>query len=269
MDYKNISLTRESSVALVTLMRPEHLNSFNEALIEELGCAFDGLATDEQIRAVIITGSGRAFSAGADLGDLGIDNTPVDNIERGRVCGQKLRLKLNPIVAQIESMPKPVICAVNGLAAGGGVGLALCCDIVIAAESAKFLQVFTPSLGLIPDMGCTWFVPRLIGHARARGSMMLGHPITALEAVEWGLIWKCVSDDTLSAEVMAIASSIAEGPSQGFKFLKKALAQSSTNTLAQQLELEGDHQGILNTTEDFAEAIAAFREKRVAIFKGK
>lgn len=249
-------------VTRLTLNRPEKLNAFTQAMMTELGHAFEGAGNDPACRAVVLTGAGRAFSAGQDLADgVYVKGGPQPDL------GLILE-RYNPIIRLVRSLPKPVIAAVNGLAAGAGVSLALACDLVYAAKSATFMQAFA-RIGLVPDCGSTWFLPRLIGEARARGLALLAEPLPAEKAEAWGLIWKAVDDDKLAAEVDALAGRLAGAPTYGLGLMKAAFDASPGNTLAAQLELERQLQSKAGKSPDYAEGVGAFLEKRKPSFTGR
>ncbi len=252
---------RHDGWTTLTLNRPDRLNSFNIELHKLLAAAFNDIADDETCRAVILTGAGRGFCAGQDLSDRAGREGPFD-------LGATLDAWYNPLVRRIRSLRKPVICAVNGVAAGAGANLALACDIVIAARSAKFLQAFA-KIGLVPDCGGTYFLPRLIGDARARALMMLAEPITAETAESWGLIWKVVDDAVLMEQAGAMAAHLATQPTAAFALIKDALNIGGTNDLSTQLDLERDLQRKAGLSPDFKEGVAAFMEKRPARFTGR
>jgi 2-(1,2-epoxy-1,2-dihydrophenyl)acetyl-CoA isomerase len=241
---------------VVTLNRPDRLNAFNDAMHRALATALDDAAEDTDCRAVLLTGAGRGFCAGQDLaaisGDLG---TTLENF-------------YNPLVRRISTMNKPVVCAVNGTAAGAGANIALACDIVLAARSAKFIQSFA-KIGLVPDSGGTWLLPRLIGEARAKALAMLAEPIPAETAQSWGMIWRAVDDDKLKSEAEALAAHLASQPTQGLALIKQALAKSATNSLDAQLDLERDLQRLAGATPDYAEGVNAFIAKRPPTFSGR
>jgi 2-(1,2-epoxy-1,2-dihydrophenyl)acetyl-CoA isomerase len=241
---------------ILTLNRPDRLNAFNAAMHQALARAFDDAGADTGCRAVLLTGAGRGFCAGQDLSDIGGD------------LGQVLEDQYNPLVRRIRSLSKPVVCAVNGTAAGAGANIALACDIVLAARSAKFIQSFA-KIGLVPDSGGTWFLPRLVGDARARALAMLADPITAETAESWGLIWRAVDDDKLTTEAEELTAHLASQPTQGLALIKQALAQSATNTLDAQLDLERDLQRKAGATPDYAEGVSAFNAKRPPNFTGR
>jgi 2-(1,2-epoxy-1,2-dihydrophenyl)acetyl-CoA isomerase len=249
-------------VLRLTLNRPDKLNSFTRAMHAELRNALDAAATNADCRVVVLTGAGRAFSAGQDLADTGATTTGTMD------AGALLEEAYNPLIKLITALEKPVIAAVNGIAAGAGANLAFACDLVYAARSASFIQAFA-RIGLIPDAGGTWALPRLVGVARARGLSMLAEPLSAEKAEAWGLIWKVVDDDKLEAEVSAVAGRLAEAPTYGLALTKRAIAASSTNTLAQQLDLERDLQRLAGASPDCAEGIGAFLQKRKPKFTGR
>ena len=262
MAYDSIQFEIDAGVARLTLDRPETLNSFTAAMHAEVREVLELAASDTQVRAVLITGNGRGFCAGQDLNDRAVtaDQAPVD-------LGDSVENFYNPLIRLVTSMEKPVICAVNGIAAGAGANLALACDIVIAARSAAFLESFA-RLGLVPDSGGTWILPRLVGMARARGMAMLAPKISAEQALAWGMIWDVVDDDELAATARELAAQLATQPTRGFAFTKRALAASTTNTLDAQLDLERDLMRAAGRTHDYREGVAAFLEKRTPRYRG-
>jgi 2-(1,2-epoxy-1,2-dihydrophenyl)acetyl-CoA isomerase len=262
----NISIERDGNVVRVTLNRPERLNAMTVELLAELRAAADSIAGDQSVRVAIITGAGRGFCAGADL--TAHDQPTEPNQTRGDRTRDRLDKHFNPTALAWYELPVPVIAAVNGVAAGAGVSLALTADIVVAARSASFIQVFAPKLGLIPDAGATFHVPRLIGAARAKGLALLGEKLSAERAAEWGLIWECVDDDMLMATVNEYARTLAAGPTRAFAAVK-SIYNASTGTLREQMAIEAKVQGELANGEDFAEGVAAFLQKRPAQFKGR
>ena len=262
MSSATILTSRSGGVARLTLNRPDKLNAFTRAMHIELREALTAAGTDPECRVVVLTGAGRAFSAGQDLADTGAaTGAPMD-------AGRLLEEVYNPLIKQISTLEKPVIAAVNGIAAGAAANIAFACDLVYAARSASFLQAFA-RIGLVPDAGGTWVLPRLVGQARARGLAMLAGPLPAETAEAWGLIWKCVDDDKFEEEVSAVAGKLAMAATYGLALTKQAFAESSTNTLAQQLDLERDLQRLAGASTDAREGITAFLEKRAPKYTGR
>jgi 2-(1,2-epoxy-1,2-dihydrophenyl)acetyl-CoA isomerase len=257
---------RREQVAHVTLNRPDKLNALNLPLIEDLRAAAGAIAADPAIRAVLLTGAGRGFSAGADLTRDDFFQDPSRTA--GENIGDSLRRHFNPMVCAWSELTVPLVVAVNGVAAGAGVSLALIGDVVLAARSATFLQLFAPKLGLMPDLGSTFFLPRLVGTARAKGLTLLGDALSAADAERWGLIWGCVEDDALLEQAQHLAGRFAQGPTQAYRRIKAAFNREPAPTLAGQLELEAVAQAELADTQDFAEGVSAFRAKRPPIFRG-
>jgi 2-(1,2-epoxy-1,2-dihydrophenyl)acetyl-CoA isomerase len=259
----SILVSRDAGVLSVTLNRPDKLNAFNPEMHQLLRDALQQALDDAAVRAVLLTGAGRGFCAGQDLSqrDLSGDAAPID-------LSVSLGSNYNPLVRRLRELPKPVVCAVNGVAAGAGANVALACDIVIAARSASFVQSFS-QLGLVPDSGGTYFLPRLVGTARAMGLSLLSTRLSAEEAEQWGLIWKAVDDRRLMEEATKIANALAAGPTKGYGLIKKALHASAGNSLDAQLDLERDLQREAGFSEDYRESVAAFMRKRKPSYKGK
>lgn len=247
---------------ILTLNRPDRMNAFMAEMHRALADALDEAAADEGCRAVLLTGAGRGFCAGQDLSEVAVENGTAPDL------GVTIETFYNPLVRRIRALQKPVICAVNGTAAGAGANIALACDIVLAARSAKFIQSFA-KIGLVPDSGGTWLLPRLVGDARARGLALLGEPLSAETAEAWGLIWRAVDDDKLRAEAEALTARLAAEPTQGFALTKQAFAHAATNTLDEQLDLERDLQRKAGRTPDYAEGVNAFMAKRAPAFTGR
>jgi 2-(1,2-epoxy-1,2-dihydrophenyl)acetyl-CoA isomerase len=262
MSEPAILLDIAEGYAVITLNRPDKLNSFNDIMHSELRDAVTRCESDAAVRALLITGAGRGFCAGQDLSDRNIADGPLPDL------GDALEKNYNPMVRRLRALPKPVVCAVNGVAAGAGANLALACDLVLAARSANFIQAFC-KIGLIPDAGGTYALPRLVGHARAFGLSMLGDKLPAEQAAEWGLIWRVVDDAGLMAEARKLCAHLAVQPTHALGLMKKALNASLDHTLDQQLEVERNLQRTAGQSEDFREGVSAFLEKRPARFNGK
>ena len=263
MTQPSILFEVQDGYAVVTLNRPDRLNSFNPEMHERLREALVQVKRRDDIRAMLLTGAGRGFCAGQDLSDrvVGAGAEPVD-------LGYTISTHYNPLVRSLRDLRKPIVCAVNGVAAGAGANIALACDIVLAARSASFIQAFC-KIGLVPDSGGTYFLPRLAGTARAMGLAMLGDKLAAEDAERWALIWKCVDDAKLMNEARAIAKQLAAGPTRGLADIKRAIYASPSNTLDAQLDLERDLQRELGRSEDYREGVAAFMAKRAPQFKGR
>ena len=263
MNYEQIRFETGDRVARITLNRPDRLNSFTAQMHAELRDALARVTGDGDARVLVLTGAGRAFCAGQDLSDRAVapGAAPVD-------LGASIEDNYRPLVLSIRNLPLPVVCAVNGVAAGAGANIALACDIVIATRSASFIQAFC-KIGLVPDSGGTYFLPRLVGSARAMGLAFFGDRVSAEQAAEWGLIWKCVDDGEFVATTDAMAAQLADAPTAGLAAIKRALYASSGNTLEQQLDVERDAQRALGNSSDYREGVAAFLEKRAPRFSGR
>jgi 2-(1,2-epoxy-1,2-dihydrophenyl)acetyl-CoA isomerase len=261
--YQNISFEQTAGIAHLTLNRPERLNSFNEAMHEEVRDAIERTRSHGATRVLVITGAGRAFCAGQDLTDRKVapGGAGVD-------LGDSIERRYKPLVMSLRQLPMPVIASVNGVAAGAGANLALACDLVIAARSATFIQSFA-RLGLVPDSGGTWTLPRLLGNARALGLALLAEPLAAEQAQQWGLIWRCVADAELAATTGELARQLASGPTRGYARIKDAIYSAGERTLEAQLDVERDYQRELGFSADYAEGVSAFMEKRAARFSGR
>jgi 2-(1,2-epoxy-1,2-dihydrophenyl)acetyl-CoA isomerase len=261
MSYETILCSIDQGVARLTLNRPDKLNSFNVAMHTEVRHAL-GQLPDGGARVLILTGAGRGFCAGQDLGDRAVAPGAA-----GIDLGESIEKYYKPLVLALASLPMPVIAAVNGVAAGAGANIALACDLVIAARSAVFVQSFS-KLGLVPDSGGTWILPRLVGQARALGLALLGTKLSAEQAAAWGMIWQCVEDAELESTVHTLAQQFAMAPTRGLAATKSAIRGSSQRTLAEQLDVERDAQRDLGKSADYAEGVAAFAGKRTPHFTG-
>lgn len=259
----SVLVSLEAGVLQLTLNRPDKLNAFNPEMHKLLRKALEQALDDADVRAVLLTGAGRGFCTGQDLSerDVGPHAAPID-------LSVSLGSNYNPLVRRLRELPKPIVCAVNGVAAGAGANIALACDIVLAARSASFVQSFA-KLGLVPDSGGTYFLPRLVGTARAMGLALLSERLSAEQAEGWGLIWKVVDDARLTQEARDLARALAAGPTRGYGLIKKAICASPGNSLDAQLDLERDLQREAGFSEDYREGVAAFMQKRTPIYKGK
>jgi 2-(1,2-epoxy-1,2-dihydrophenyl)acetyl-CoA isomerase len=259
----SVLVSLEAGVLRLTLNRPEKLNAFNPDMHQALRQGLERAADEREVRALLLTGAGRGFCAGQDLSerDVSAGAAPID-------LAVSLGSNYNPLVRRLRALPKPIVCAVNGVAAGAGANVALACDVVLAARSARFVQAFS-RIGLIPDSGGSYFLPRLVGTARAMGLALLAESMGAEQAEQWGLIWKAVDDAKLAAEATALARRLASGPTKGYGLLKQAMYASAGNSLDAQLDLERDLQREAGLSEDYREGVSAFKEKREPKFTGR
>ena len=263
MNFETIETSVENGVFTLALNRPGALNSFNQQMHAEVREAVARVKDEADIRCLLLTGKGRGFCAGQDLGDRAVsgDKGPPD-------LGESVEKNYNPLIRSIMSLPKPVVCAVNGVAAGAGASIALACDIVLAARSASFILSFC-KIGLVPDSGGTWNLPRAVGLPRAKGLAMLGDKLPAEKAEAWGMIWRCVEDDELMVEANKLAAHLATQPTRGLGRIKQLLNASTARGLDEELEAERDAMQELGRSTDYAEGVAAFMEKRPPEFKGE
>ena len=263
MGYESILFERSRAVGTLTLNRPDKLNALTTAVIGDIRQVVRDIARDDKIRVLLITGKGRGFCAGQDLDEdrRTFEGAPAQ-------VGQSLEDNYNPMLRALRRLEKPVIAAVNGVAAGAGCNLALNCDFVIAARSASFLQAFS-NIGLVPDAGGTYILPRLVGPARATGMFMLGQPVAAEQAAAWGMIWSCVDDDQLMPEATGLARTLARRPTKALGYIKRLMNATAVNDLDRQLSLEHEFQLLAGRTADYREGVAAFLEKRKPRFRGR
>ena len=259
MTYETILLDQSDGVTRITLNRPDRLNSFTRAMHAELQAALDEA---RDARVIVLTGAGRGFCAGQDLNDRAV--APGETVD----LGETVEESWNPLIRRLATMPQPVIARVNGVAAGAGANIAFACDIVIAVKEAKFIQSFS-ALGLIPDSGGSWHLPRLVGQARALGLALTGEPITGEQAADWGLIWKAVDGEWLDSETDSLAAKLAALPPLGLAAIKSIIRSTGERTLDQELDLQRDEMRRLGFTQDYREGVAAFLEKRPAKFVGR
>jgi 2-(1,2-epoxy-1,2-dihydrophenyl)acetyl-CoA isomerase len=261
--FETVRLDVADGVATLTLNRPDRLNSFTAAMHGEVRVAIDEAAGDPAVRCFVLTGAGRGFCAGQDLADRAVapGEAPVD-------LGSSIEHYYKPLLLRLRGLDMPTICAVNGVAAGAGANIPFACDLVFAARSASFIQSFS-KIGLVPDCGGTWWLPRLVGPARAMGLALLGDKLSAAQAEEWGLIWRCVEDDELMATVTAVAKQLAAGPTRGYVRTRRAIEGAMQLPLAAALDVERDFQRELGASDDYREGVQAFMEKRAPRFRGQ
>lgn len=266
--HPSVQFDVTDGVATLTLNDADRMNPLTPELMEGCMQALDVVRADASVRVLLMTGAGRAFCVGADLSAFETRESAGQQRSPGQIVGELLEKGGNPLVRGLRTLPIPVVCAVNGPAAGGGVGLALAADVVIAARSAFFYLPFTPSLGLLPDVGATWTLPRTVGRARAMGLTLLGNRLSAQEASQWGLIWACVDDADLTSESLLIAKRLSRLPSHAIHEVRNVYRQSECNTFEQQTELERERQTALADLPTFSEGVRAFIEKREPRFRG-
>ena len=264
MNFENITFTVEAGIARLTLNRPDKLNSFTDDMHAELRVALDSIQVDSAIRVLVLTGAGRAFSAGQDLGDRAMQ------IQAGKMpdIGNTVERNYKPLVLRLQNLRVPTIAAVNGIAAGAGASVALACDLVIATKSASFLQAFS-KIGLIPDTGGTWFLPQRVGMARAMGLALLAEKMPAEKAADWGLIWECVEDAEFAGRINTLAKHLSTAPTKALVRTRQAMHAAPGHTLEQQLSFEGGFMRELGWSPDYAEGVKAFMEKRAPNFTGE
>lgn len=262
VDYEVID-----AIARLTINRPEARNSLNRHLTTDLLAAVRAAAEDRSVQCLLLTAAGKVFCAGGDLTGLNVDPDPDKRARQGREALEFIRDFVNPLVIELSQLEKPLVVAINGPVVGGGIGLALSGDVVVAAESARFIPKFTPAVALTPDLGYTWLLPRSIGRARTLGLSLLDESLDARRAEEWGLIWRCVPDEELMTVAMEIARKLASGPSRAQALLKAAIRQSDQNDFEQQLRTEMHFSAQCCASEDYAEAVQAYLQKRAPHFK--
>jgi 2-(1,2-epoxy-1,2-dihydrophenyl)acetyl-CoA isomerase len=262
VNEQSILVSEHANWVEITLNRPDRLNSFNDEMHADLRAAMTAASENSAIRAVLLTGAGRGFCAGQDL-----DGRDPRKMKGDPDLGNTLRTLYNPLIELIRGMDKPVVCAVNGVAAGAGANIAIACDIVIASNKAKFIQSFS-NVGLVPDAGGTWSLTKLIGPARAKGLAMTGQPITAQQAVDWGLIWQVAPAEKLMDDARALVEKLASAPTFGLAMTKRAIHAADINSFTEQLALEAEFQAKCGCSPDYKEGVTAFLEKRTPSFKG-
>lgn len=263
MKFETIILDEADQIATITLNRPQALNALTPLMVKELNQALDYLRDESKARALIMTGAGRAFCSGADL-----ESVDISNPEAPGDAGLYLEMSYNPLIERLFALPIPVVTAMNGLAAGAGCSLALSGDIIYAARSSYVLLAFV-NIGLVPDMGATWILPRLAGRARAQAMMMLGERVPAEQAEDWGLIYKAVDDGDVQSVARMTARKFAQGPTQAYRLIREGVRACLEQGLSQALWTERSHQRLASSTHDFAEGVRAFLDKRPAKFEGR
>ena len=261
--YNNLEFSIDEGLAILILNRPDRLNSFTAEMHQEVKQVFKTIKRDNSVRCLMITGNGRGFCAGQDLGDRS-----VSAADEAPDLSASIEQNYNPMIRTITGLKMPVICAVNGVAAGAGANIALACDLVLAAKSASFIQSFN-KLGLVPDSGGTWILPKLVGQARAMSLCLLGTKVSADDALNMGMISQVLDDDELLDAATKLGQQLAKAPTMGLALIKRAIHASAENTFDQQLDLERDLQGIAGRSDDYREGVAAFMEKREPNYKGK
>ncbi len=266
-DFESIKVDVTDGVATLTLNRPERLNSFTVAMHGEVRAALEAIAADRSIRCFVLTGAGRGFCAGQDLSDRAVLPNAAPDSE-GVDLGASIENYYKPLLQRLRTLPMPTIAAVNGVAAGAGANIPFACDLVFAAQSSSFIQSFS-KLGLVPDCGGTWWLPRLIGPARTMGLTLLGDKLSATQAADWGLIWRCVADDQLLSTVKTVALQLAAGPTRGFVRTRQAIDAAMLLPFEGALDLERDYQRELGRSADYREGVSAFIDKRAARFTGQ
>ncbi len=262
-EFQTVRLDKADGVATLTLSRPDRLNSFTVAMHREVQAALAQVRAGAAVRCLVLTGAGRGFCAGQDLADRAVD-PGAEAVD----LGESIDRYYKPLVLALRALEMPTIAAVNGVAAGAGANIALACDIVFAARSASFIQAFS-KIGLVPDSGGTWWLPRLLGPARAMALALTGEKLSAEQAAQWGLIWQCVDDDALLPTVNALARQFAAGPTRGYVRTRQAIEAAATSSLAESLDRERDLQRELGYSEDYREGVAAFMGKRAPSFRGR
>jgi 2-(1,2-epoxy-1,2-dihydrophenyl)acetyl-CoA isomerase len=261
MNFETIVFSLDAGIARLTLNRPERLNAFNERMHIEVAEALGRIEAEADVRVLLLTGSGRGFCAGQDLSERDVDAGPLD-------LGRATATYYNPLIRRVAALKCPVVCAVNGVTAGAGVNIALSCDVVLARRSAKFVQAFS-AIGLVPDAGGTWILPRLLGQARALGFTLTGGTLSAAQAEQWGLIWRAIEDEAFDVEVESLTIQLANAPTQGLAAAKQAIRGAWSATLEEQLALESRMQRDCGLTEDYKEGVNAFKARRTPRFQGR